>query len=239
MKLILKEDIVEKYPDLLIGVVAVKGVNNTRIGAELENFIRESEEKLRNAEWSDERLLEHPFISAWRDIYLSFGVKSKSVRKDPPTAENTIRYVLAGNNLKRINAIVNAYLCVELECFLPIGGYDLDLVAGDIVLRFSKGGELFEPSNGDNRKTKAGEVVYSDDKRVLTYRWNKMDCGATQITQETKNFVLCIESADNRISRESLENATNRLVEVLEQFCPGEYRHFVADGKANNEWNIF
>ena len=238
MKLKITNEIVNKYPILLIGVVVAHGVRNRVSDSRLEEFTQETVKQLRISAWTPETLHEHPYIAAWRDTYLSFGVKSKSVRKDPPTAENIIRYVLAGNDLREISVIVNAYLAVEIESFLPIGGYDIDSVEGDIVLRFSPGGEMFVHDNGDARITKPGEVVYSDDKRVLTYRWNKMDCGETKITPDTTNFILCIEAADNRIPIDVLENTTQRLKEILERFCPGEYISFVADVTKAQEWQI-
>lgn len=235
MKLKITEEIREKYPDLRIGVVVARDITNRKSDPSLEQLKRETEEKLRNSEWTSERLLEHPFIAAWRDTYRSFGAKPKEYT---PTAESLIKRVLKGNQLPQISVAVDAYLVVELEHFLPIGGYDLDTIKEDIVLRFSSGNEPFTPLGGGKKETKQGEVVYSDDKQVLTVRWNYLDCDETKITLDTKNFALFIEAADQRIPTETLEKATARLQQVLERFCPGIYKNFTVDASKDLEWKI-
>ena len=235
MKLKITDEIQEKYPNLKIGVVVARGTTNHKSNQNIEQFKRVAEEKLKNSEWTPERLIEHPFIAAWRDTYRSFGVKPKEY---VPTAESLIKRVLKGNRLPQISVVVDAYLVVELEHFLPIGGYDIDTINGDIVLRFSSGNESFTPLGGGKKETKLGEVVYSDDKQVLTMCWNFLDCDKTKITLNTKNFALFIEAADPRIPKEALEKATIRLQQVLEQFCPGTYRNFIIDVSKDLECEI-
>ena len=235
MKLKIAEEIQKKYPDLKIGVVVAHGITNRKNDPMLEQLKRETEDKLQNSEWTSERLLEHPFIAAWRDTYRSFGVKPK---KYMPTAESLIKRVLKGNELPQISVVVDAYLIVELEHFLPIGGYDLDAIEGDVTLRFSPGNEPFIPLGGGSKETEPGEVVYSDDKRVLTVRWNFLDCDETKITLDTKNFALFIEAADPRIPAEALEKATTRLQQILEQFCPGTYKSFIVNANKALELEI-
>jgi DNA/RNA-binding domain of Phe-tRNA-synthetase-like protein len=235
MKLKLRKDVVEKYPHLRIGVVVAHGVENKSETAQVEELKKASEIKLRTGVWEIDNILDHPFISAWRETYKSFGVKPKEYM---PTAESIIRRVLKGNNLPKISTVVDTYLAVELDNFLPIGGYDLDLISGDILLRFSDGGEKFTPLGGGQKETKAGEVVYSDDARVLTVRWNYLDSDETKITLDTRNFILCIEAADLSIPDSAIEKATKDLCETLKLVCPGEYTSFIANAKTAEEWNI-
>jgi len=237
MKLKITKEIKQKYPNLRIGVVVGRGVKNRESDSNLEQFKRVSEEKLRASDWTSEHLVEHPFIAAWRETYRSFGAKPKEYT---PTAESIIKRVLKGNDLPKINAIVDAYLAVELEHFLPTGGYDLDIIDGDITLKFSPGGESFTAIGGAKKQTKEGEVVYSDAKRVLTIKWNFLDCDETKITFSTENFILCIEAADAKIPTDSLEMATERLRKILEQFCPGTYQSFIANVSVNIDltWEI-
>jgi DNA/RNA-binding domain of Phe-tRNA-synthetase-like protein len=235
MKLKIAGEIQKKYPNLKIGVVVAHDITNRKNDPMLEQLKSEIENKLQNSEWTSERLLEHPFIAAWRDTYRSFGIKPK---KYMPTAESLIKRVLKGDKLPQISVVVDAYLVVELEHFLPIGGYDLDTIEGDITLRFSPGNEPFIPLGGGSNETKPGEVVYSDDKRVLTVRWNFLDCDETKITLDTKNFALFMEAADPRIPTEALEKATARLQQILEQFCPGIYKSFIVNAIKALEWEI-
>ena len=235
MKLKIHKDVVKEYPHLRIGVVVANDVENKPEGSEVEELKRSAERRLRSGKWGIENILEHPYIAAWRETYRSFGVKPKDYM---PTAESIIRRVLKGNSLPKISTVVDAYLAVELDHFLPIGGYDLDLVDGDILLRFSDGGENFTPLGGGHKATKAGEVVYSDDSRVLTVRWNYLDSDETKITLDTKNFVLCIEAADPAIPDGALESATSALHNALQLVCPGRYSSFVANVQNAQEWDL-
>lgn len=235
MKLKIHEDVVGKYPHLRIGVVVAHNVENKPESSEVEELKRSAESRLRNGKWGIENILEHPYITAWRETYRSFGVKPKEYM---PTAESIIRRVLKGNPLPKISTVVDAYLAVELDHFLPIGGYDLDLVDGDILLRFSDGGESFTPLGGGHKETKAGEVVYGDASRVLTVRWNYLDSDETKITLDTKSFVLCIEAADPAIPDSALEDATKALFSTLQSACPGQYSSFVANVQNAQEWDL-
>jgi len=235
MELKITEQIHEKYPDLAIGVVIAHNIANRKSDTTLEQFKRESENKLRNSEWTTERLSENPYISSWREIYRSFGINPK---KYLPTAEALIKRVLKGSSLPQISIIVDAYLAVELEYFLPIGGYDLDTIKGDIVLRFSPGNELFTPIGGGSQETNLNDVVYSDDNQVLTIHWNFLDCDATKITLDTKSFILCMEMADPKIPLEKLKKATFALRQTLEKFCPGEYKSFIVNTIKSLCWDI-
>ncbi|MEK9153270.1 MAG: phenylalanine--tRNA ligase beta subunit-related protein [Patescibacteria group bacterium] len=235
MKLKITEQIHEKYPDLAIGVVIAHNVANRKSDEVLEQFKKEAESKLRNSEWTTERLPENPCISSWREIYRSFGINPK---KYSPTAEALIKRVLKGNSLPQISVIVDTYLAVELAYFLPIGGYDLDTINGDIVLRFSQGSELFAPIGGGSKETSSDDVVYGDDNQVLTIHWNFLDCDATKITLDTKSFILCMEMADSKIPLEKLEKATLALRQTLEKFCPGDYKSFIANTNESLSWDI-
>lgn len=234
MSLVISDQIAEKYPDLRIGILIGRKISNKKMDAGLEKAKTEAVEKLRS-QWSIDTIASHPFIEAWRDTYRSFGVKPKDYM---PTAESLIRRVLKENPLPTISVVVDTYLVNELEHFLPIGGYDMDCISGDILLRFAQGGEEFIPLGGGSKTTKSGEVVYSDAKRVLTVRWNYLDCDTTKITEKTTNLGLFIEAADSRISDKALSMALDDLVSQLKKFCPGQYYHQIARVSDGLKWTL-
>ena len=223
MKFAVSKEIENKYPELRIGIVKGFGIS-PKANAEvaIEQSMRLAEENLRNSEWRTNILIQHPFIAAWRQTYQSFGVKAKSHK---PTAEAMIRRVLNGEQIPKINPVVDAYLAVEIETFLPIGGYDIDRIDGDLILRLSPGEERFTPIGGGEEYTNPGEVVYSDRQRVLTRRWNYRDCDYTKITEESSNIILMIEAATNQIPTPALQKATELLSGKLKQFLDGDITH--------------
>jgi len=212
MNLKIDSQIREKYPDLRIGIVRGLGIDNVTIPAELAGLKLDSVKNLRGR-LAIEDLALNPHITAWRQTYKSFGVKPKSHR---PTAEALVRRILKGDDLPRISPVVDLYLVNELDNLLPVGGYDLDRVSGDISLEISKGDEEFLPIGAtESELTKENEVVYRDNSGILTRRWNYRDSDLAKITPKTQDFVLFIEAALPQITDLALEKAAKELEQSL------------------------
>jgi DNA/RNA-binding domain of Phe-tRNA-synthetase-like protein len=213
---VISEQITKFYPHLRVGIITGKGLSNSEINQELEQMTREAENQIRE-NFTTFSIGEHPYIKAWREIYKSFGVKPKDHR---PTCEALIRRVLKGEKVPTINTIVNSYLLGELLFLLPCGGYDIDKVEGTIFLRYSVGNEEFVPIGGREIEfTTRGEIVYADDSKILTRRWNYRDSDLTKITLDTQNVILLIEAPSKDITTESLQEFLKTLSSLLTRFC--------------------
>jgi DNA/RNA-binding domain of Phe-tRNA-synthetase-like protein len=235
LKLKISDKIIDNYPDLRIGVLIAKDIKNDFKNDNLENIKKDSLKTLMQ-NFSLEQLIEDPFINAWRETYRSFGVKPK---KYPPTAENFIKGLLKGRNFPTINIVVDSYLVIEIEFLLPIGGYDIDKITDNIHLKHSQGNEEFLPLGGaDPEYTKEGEIIYSDEKKVLTRKWNYRDCDSTKITTSSKNIVLFTEAPLSIIPTEQIIKSLNKLKNYLIDFCGGSISIIIADVKEDNEWEL-
>ncbi len=217
-------EVFDRYPEAHVGVLVAEEIRVERGDAALEEVkaqaLRAAEEKLGGVPAT-----RHPFIASWREMYRSFGTKPGDYR---PSAEALVRRALKTGRLPTINAAVDAYNAVSVMHLIPMGGFDLDRVVGDITLRFSPGGEEFTPLGSDKREeTYAGEVVYADDERILTRRWNYRDCDETKITGETRSVVLFIDGPEG-VPRSSVEDALLDLENMLTRHCGGMYDSGVA-----------
>lgn len=211
------EAVAEAYPDLRIAAVTARGVDNRTYPADLLLRVFEAEDRLR-ARLTLEQLDDHPHVRAWRDTYRSFGVKPRSYR---PTAEALARRVLRGDPLPNLSPVVDTYLVSCLDHLLPIGGYDVERLDGDIHLECSEGGEPFVPIGAAATEyTKPGEIVYRDANRVLTRRWNYRDADHAKITADSSDVVLCLEAASELITTDSLRTAAEELRGALEALGP-------------------
>jgi DNA/RNA-binding domain of Phe-tRNA-synthetase-like protein len=226
MKYIVEKELFEKYPNLRIGVVVGRNLEIVYNKPELINLKNENVDKFLNY-MEGKEILNELNIEAWRETYRSFGVKPK---KHQPTAEALLRRILKGESLPNVNTAVDAYLAVELLYLLPIGGYDLSKIDGDIILRISQGNEAFRPIGSDNDEmTESGEVIYSDSANVLTRRWNYRDADHSKITTETRDIILASEATYDTIKTEDVTNTINRIVEYESKFCGGTYETFFLD----------
>jgi len=216
-------EVFDRYPAVHIGVLAAEGLTVKRSDAALERTKREA------LSVAGERLgdtpTRHPFIASWRETYKSFGTKPGDYR---PSAEALVRRSIRNGSLPTINTVVDAYNAVSVRHLIPMGGFDLDNIEGDIRLRFSRGGEAFTPLGSDKIETTyEGEVVYADDARILTRRWNYRDCDETKITGETRGAALFIDGSES-IPRAAVEAALKDLEKLLREHCGGEYASAVA-----------
>lgn len=235
MNLIIAEEVAGRYPHLRIGVLIGKGVTVQRKTDELEKLKQEKVAELRQ-KYDSDNLISNPNIAAWRRTYRSFGVKPKRYR---PTAEALLRRLIKGEEIPIINTAVDSYLVVETEYLLPIGGYDLDRISGNIKLRISLGREAFQPLGSTQEETtNEGEIVYSDDTRVLTRKWNFRDCDTTKITLNTKTIGLFTEAAEEDIDTKIISESLENLRRYIQKFCGGKTEVFIADVHKKLEWAL-
>lgn len=225
--------IFEKFPDLNIGIVVAKGIDNNGSNEEIINLIREKEKDIR-ANFNTETLSQNQKIDAWRKAYSSFGAKPKKYRC---SVENLYRMILEGVKLNHINKIVDIYNYISLKNVVPVGGDDTDKVDGNITLKFSQGDEPFVELNSKEIKNpKEGEVIYSDDKEVLCRRWNWRECDKSKMTEETKNVTLVVEGLPP-VTKQEVEAIIKELGELVQKFCGGEIKLFVLNN-SNSEAEI-
>jgi len=216
--------ILDDYPDIHIGVLVGRGLDNK---VPNDDLFRLQKEALIAAqeEIGDQPAIKHPHIASWRDIYRSFGSKPSDYR---PSAEALIRRALKTGKLPRINNAVDLYNVVSVKHVIPMGGFDLDHVDGGIYLRRSEGGETFLPLGAsEHEETYSGEVVYADNSRVLTRRWNYRDADETKITEDTSNLVMFIDASPS-IEIGKVETALDELLVLLKKACGGEMELYVA-----------
>ena len=216
--------ILDDYPDINIGVLVGKGLDNKTPYGDLFQL---QEEALVSAQEQigTQPATEHPYIASWRELYRSFGTKPGDYR---PSAEALIRRALKNGALPRINNAVDLYNVVSVKHVIPMGGFDTDNVDGDIYLRRSNGGEKFLPLGASEyEETYPGEVVYADDSRILTRRWNYRDADETKITEDSENIVLFIDGSPS-IEIGKVEAALDELINLLKEACGGEMSKHIA-----------
>ena len=210
--------VINDFPDIHIGIVMVKGLDNTKPYA---NMLQLQKGAINSAQQQigDQPPTNHPHISSWRQLYRSFGTKPGDYR---PSAEALIRRSIKSGELPRINTAVDIYNIVSVKHIIPMGGFDIDYIEGTIMLRKSDGGEDFNPLGSSGpEETYEGEVVYADDARILTRRWNFRDAVKTRITEDTKDLVMFLD-ASPEITVDKVEVAMDEFIELLGDACGGE-----------------
>lgn len=221
MKLELNSALLDTFPT--VHIAALRGRIAGPKGdpaVHIARFRTDATLSLRGRGLTTETLSGHPHVAGWRTTYQAFGVRAKQHR---PTHEAMARRLLRDEGWPQINPIVDIYLTNQVEHLLPHGGYDASTLVGDLRLERSLGAESFSPLGGGSEVTEAGEVIYRDEVRILTRRWNYRDCDVTKITADTSDFILMIEGANEQIQVEAINRCVTSLAEKYATAFSGRF----------------
>jgi len=182
--------IFETYPDLKIGAIIIKGIDNTRRNSGVEGLLRGVAAQ-KGKQFAKYDFNEEQNVKVWKDAYGKFGVNPN---KYPPSIAALLKRVGQGKEIPHINTLVDIYNYFSLKYMLPIGGEDLDWLCGDLNLKYTEEGEAFRPIGSISvEETKEGEVAYKDDGGITCRYWNHRECERTKFTEKTVNAVILVE----------------------------------------------
>jgi len=223
MKFKIDSKIFEKFPELNIGLVIAKNIDNKGINNKIIELIRNKERDIIN-NFSKDILSENLKLNSWRKAYSSFGAK-----KYRCSVENLYRMILDDVELKHINKIVDIYNYISIKHVIPVGGDDLDKIDGDLELTFAKGNEKFVQLNSSEiDHPKKEEVIYKDDKEVTCRRWNWRECDKSKMTEATKNVILVVEGLPPFI-KDDIKDILDEMSLLVKDVCCGEIKKIVLD----------
>lgn len=213
-------EIFARFPGYVRGVVLAHEVKNGPSPDELVRLLREAEKSVR-ARLSLDQIAEEPRIKSWREAYRSFGARPSDFRS---SVEAMARRALRGDELPSINALVDIGNVISLKYLLPAGGHAIDVLQGDIELRFATGDEEFVAFGSDELEHPLpGEVIFVEDKTVLTRRWTWRQANHTLTLPETTAIEFNVDGLPP-VEQEEIETACVELAELVERFCGGRIR---------------
>ena len=215
-------EIFARFPGYIRGVVIAHEVKNGPSPAELVQMMREAEESVR-ARVDLEKIAEEPRIKSWREAYRAFGAKPSEFRS---SVEAMARRALRGDQLPSISALVDLGNVMSLRHLLPAGAHAIDLLNGDIELRFATGEEDFVAFGSEELEHPLpGEVVFveSSTNTVLTRRWTWRQGNHTLTLPETTAIEFNVDGLPP-ITRDEVEAASAEVAELIRRFCGGTSR---------------
>jgi DNA/RNA-binding domain of Phe-tRNA-synthetase-like protein len=213
----IQKDLFDILPDLTIGMVVAKGVDNTHPSKEIDDLLTEAVEEVKK-NFIGDKAQEHPRIKPWRTAFSKLGISGS---KFPSSIESMARRILKGDPFPNINPLVDLYNSISLRFLVPMGGHDLDTLEGNIHLRFAEGGESFTPmGSGETISVPKGELVYRDDREVLTRNWVWRQCEKDKATEKTKNIFIPIDVL-GEVGRERAHEIILELSQRIPRYLGG------------------
>lgn len=213
----IQKELFDILPDLTIGMVAAKDVDNTHPFKEIDDLLTQAVEEVKK-NFVGDKAQEHPRIKPWRTAFSKLGISGS---KFPSSIESMARRILKGDPFPKINPLVDLYNSVSLRFLVPMGGHDLDTLAGSVHLRFAEGWEPFIPMGGGETLTvPKGELVYRDDREVLTRNWVWRQCEKDKATEKTKNIFIPIDVL-GEVGRERADEIILELSCLIPKYLRG------------------
>jgi len=124
--------------------------------------------------------------TAVRTMYKRVGIDPTKTR---PSSEALLRRVRKGDELPRINSLVDVINWCSLESQLSFGLYDLDRIQGDVTLRLGRDGESY-PGIRKDAVHVAGRLTLADD--LGPFGNPTSDSARTMVTTATTRALVVI-----------------------------------------------
>jgi DNA/RNA-binding domain of Phe-tRNA-synthetase-like protein len=205
----INDDVLKNFPGAMVALIAASGLRQEEPWPAAEEALSSLERRCAAGEWQppaedDER------IAAWHKAYRLFGVNPRRMR---PSVDALCRRLARGGQLPRISSAVDAYNTVSVTHVFPAGAFDVSQLTGAVDIRYARDGDEFTPL-GEPEVTEtplADEVVYVDEKSVLTRCWNHRDCDRTKVLPASQDVVFILETLDAQRYSAALAEAVEQL----------------------------
>ena len=153
-----------------------------------------------------------PGLAEARTLYKSFGMDPSRHR---PSSEALFRRVLRGDDLYRINNVVDTCNLASLEFLLPIGMYDLALIEGDVTLRTGQAGEEY-PGIRKGPVHLAGRLGLFD--RAGPFGSPSSDSARTSV-RDTTTAILAVIMATAAFPTAEMADCAAKFSAHFQRFC--------------------
>lgn len=218
--------IIEQFPHTVGGIILAENIQIGDATALVEAY--DAEQKAVIEKIGSKPLSEIDSLAAWRRTFRGFNVNPTKYRSAP---EALLRRLTKKGDIPHINPLVDIGNLISIWYALPIAVFDLTHVQGAITVHLADGSEHYkELGNDETLHPEVGEVVFSDEKKMVVARrwcWRQSAESAAQAT--TSNALITIE-AQHEGGRGDVESALNDFLEVWDTYVMSSTQHAILDG---------
>lgn len=233
MKFKVTPEIFEKLPDLYVGVVVAKEVDNSqdypKINKLLNKYMSFSQEKFDGV-----NVKENEEIIPYREAFRKIGINPN---RYPCSAEALFKRLSKGKDLPHINPLVDLNNAISLKYTVPMGTHSLDGIEDNIMMRVAQPGNNFISLGTDKiEEPDEGEVVYAVGKDVRTRRWTWRQSEHGKITDQTRDVFFPIDGFTD-VNKDTVNKArTDLAMKIAEIFGVKTQVGYVDRNHPEFEW---
>ncbi len=233
MKFFIDQKVFHEHPNLKIGVLTAKNVNNIKRISAIESLLRGASME-RKKEFDKKDLNSDPRILRWREAYALFGAKPS---KYQCSVEALLTRIMEGKSIPSTNSLVDMANYISLKYVIPVGAEDMDKFYGDVELTYAMGEEYFRPIGTiEIQQARPGEIIYKDKGGVVVRRWNYREAERTKVIRETQNALIVLEDLNN-IPIEEFEKILYDFQDIIERYIGGDVAMYILN-EDNHELDL-
>ena len=214
MKFEIAKEVFDLLPNAYFGIVAVKGMDNTKelpeLEAQLAENIAQCEKdfegiKVKNAE----------DIVPYRDAFKAIGINPSRYMC---SIEALLDRITKGKGFPHINGIVDMGNAVSIKYHLPIGAHDMGTIEESLDVRHAQPEDTFIPfGSEESDNPEDGEVIYVSGHQVRTRRWTWRQSEIGKIQDSTTDVLFPIDGFVD-LNKDKVEAAAKELAAMAEQY---------------------
>lgn len=213
MRFTVDQEIFNQLPNVCIGVVVAKNIDNGKKYQEIDELLDENIQKAMNY-FSGKKVKEEQAILPYREAFRSLNINPN---KYPCSIEALFTRISKGKAMPYINPIVDLGNAISLKYTLPMGAHDITHEKSDIVIRLSKKGDTFLPFGSTQEEVlDEGEAIYAVENQVRTRRWTWRQSENGKITENSKDIFFPIDGFVD-INKEQVLLAQEELSKYLKE----------------------
>jgi DNA/RNA-binding domain of Phe-tRNA-synthetase-like protein len=157
-------------------------------------------------------------VVAFRDILRQAGADP---RRDQPSVERLLGYVMKRGDLPAVNALVDAYNLISIRSLCSLGAHDLDRIEMPVSLQMLQGNETFTPLGGEKPMSiGAGEFGYRDAAGRVLCRLDVVQADFSKVVNTTRNVLLIVEGTA-RHDAMHLRRTVEEVISSVTEHCGG------------------
>ncbi|RVX39287.1 phosphoenolpyruvate synthase [Nonomuraea polychroma] len=202
------EDIWRDHPELVPGVIFVRGITgDVAVDDRLATFSELAAKRLATASEG-----EMPEIQAWRRAFSKMGLKPTQYRC---ASESLLRRFRKEGALPRLHPLIDLCNAVSIAYAIPVAVFDVSKIAEYVEVRYATGEETYLTFAGETEHPPAGEVIFADaEGKAHARRWTNRQSGHSAVRDATTD-VLIVAEALHGTAREDVESLVATLTDEL------------------------
>jgi tyrosyl-tRNA synthetase (EC 6.1.1.1) len=210
MKFSIEKRIFQTAPNLCVGVVVAKGIDNTHGNSTLADNLQAAVSEAK-CKFGTQSAKEIPELLIYRDTLEKLSINPN---KYPCSIEALLNRVVKDKGVSSISAVVDLLNTISITYGVAIGAHDMDTLLDGLALRYSTDEDVLDAFEDTSDKLKGEELIYASGNQIRTRRWIWRQSDLGRVNPDSKNIVFSIDGFQD--NRDSVIAARNALADQLE-----------------------